>query len=69
MLIMKISFVRSINQFAVSNLGVIQDSDDDLTALMMRNGFLSSDIDKDTDEDEDIDTDEDTDEDQVEITK
>lgn len=56
---MKISFVKSINQFAVSNLGVIQDSDDDLTALMLRNGFLSLDTDEDEDTDEDTDEDED----------
>ena len=64
MLIVKISFVKSINQFAVSNLGVIQDSDDDLTALMLRNGFLSPDTDEDKDTDEDEDEDEDTDEDE-----
>jgi len=54
---MKLSFLKSIEQFAITHLGAIQDSDNDMTALMQRNGMLSDSDDGDSDDDFDFDLD------------
>ena len=38
---MKLSFLSSIKQFAITHLGAVLDKNNDMTALMQRNGMLS----------------------------
>ena len=54
---MKLSYLKSIEQFAITSLGVIQDSDEDLDVLMLRNGMLSESDGIDEEFDEDLDDD------------
>lgn len=43
---MKLSFLKSIQKFAITELGRLIDSDDSLDALMIRNGMLSQETDE-----------------------
>lgn len=54
---MKISFLKSIQRFAITELGKMIDSDENLDALMMRHGMLSKETEQDDpflDEEEDF---------------